>query len=393
MIEQVKGTRNIHSEDAQVYLFILNTFLNTFNSSGYEYTELPIIEHKELFTKSIGESSEIVTKQMYEFIDKGNRELVLRPEGTASVVRFHNEFYKNDSKKYSYFGKMYRYENPQKNRYREFHQAGAEIIGTIDIFSDIQIVHSSILFLHRLGIKADLHINSIGTIDYRAKYVSELLDYLITNKENLSEDSRDKLENNTLRVLDSNNPEDREVINKAPSILGYLNDDSTNNYLQIKKELDSLSIKYVEDSNLVRGLDYYNDLTFEFKVNGLAVGGGGRYDKLSQILKLGNSEGVGVAFGVDRLMSLIATDDSKATIISLIGSTIETINKVSVELFNNNINHSLPVRISKENTQYKNAVNNKSDIVINCNERTIKLINSKETFPYNIDPLRDLIWK
>ena len=391
MIEQVKGTRNIHSEDAQVYLFILNTFLNTFNSSGYEYTELPIIEHKELFTKSIGESSEIVTKQMYEFTDKGNRELVLRPEGTASVVRFHNEFYKNDSKKYSYFGKMYRYENPQKNRYREFHQAGAEIIGTIDIFSDIQIVQSSIRFLNRLGIKADLHINSIGTIDDRAKYVSELLDYLKTNKENLSEDSRDKLENNTLRVLDSNNPEDREVINKAPSILGYLNDDSTNNYLQLKKELDSLGIQYVEDSNLVRGLDYYNDLTFEFKVNGLAVGGGGRYDKLSQILKLGNSEGVGVAFGVDRLMSLIDTDDSKATKISLIGSTIETINKVSAELINNNINHCLPVRISKENTQYKNAVNNKSDIVINCNERTIKLINSKETFPYNIDTLRDLI--
>jgi len=391
MIEQVKGTRNIHSEDAQVYLFILNTFLNTFNSSGYEYTELPIIEHKELFTKSIGESSEIVTKQMYEFIDKGNRELVLRPEGTASVVRFHNEFYKNDSKKYSYFGKMYRYENPQKNRYREFHQAGAEIIGTIDIFSDIQIVQSSIRFLNRLGINADLHINSIGTIDDRAKYVTELLDYLKTNKENLSEDSRDKLENNTLRVLDSNNPEDKEVINKAPSILGFLNDDSTNNYLQLKKELDSLGIQYVEDSNLVRGLDYYNDLTFEFKVNGLAVGGGGRYDKLSQILKLGNSEGVGVAFGVDRLMSLIDTNDSKATKISLIGSTIETINEVSAELISNNINHCLPVRISKENTQYKNAVNIKSDIVINCNERTIKLINSKETFPYNIDTLRDLI--
>lgn len=391
MIEQVKGTRNIHSEDAQVYLFIFNTFLNTFNSSGYEYIELPIIEHKELFTKSIGESSEIVTKQMYEFLDKGDRELVLRPEGTASVVRFHNEFYKNDSKKYSYFGKMYRYENPQKNRYREFHQAGAEIVGTIDIFSDLQIIQSSIRFLNRLGIKADLHINSIGTIDDRSKYVSELLDYLTANKENLSKDSQDKLEKNTLRVLDSNNSEDKDVINKAPSIVGYLNDDSRNNYLHIKKELDLLGIKYIEDSNLVRGLDYYNDLTFEFKVNGLAVGGGGRYDKLSQILKLGNSEGIGVAFGVDRLMSLIDDNVSKESKISLIGSTVETINEISSELTNNNINHILPVRISKENTQYKNAVNNKSDIVINCNERTIKFINSKETFPYNIDTLRELI--
>ena len=391
MIEQVKGTRNIHSEDAQVYLFIFNTFLNTFNSSGYEYTELPIIEHKELFTKSIGESSEIVTKQMYEFIDKGDRELVLRPEGTASVVRFHNEFYKNESKKYSYFGKMYRYENPQKNRYREFHQAGAEIIGTIDIFSDLQIIHTSIRLLNNLGIKADLHINSIGTIDDRTKYVSELLDYLTANKENLSKDSQDKLTNNTLRVLDSNNPEDKAVINKAPSILGYLNDDSRNNYLQIKKELDLLGVQYKEDSNLVRGLDYYNDLTFEFKVNDLAIGGGGRYDKLSQILKLGNSEGVGVAFGVDRLMSLIGNNAGKEIKISLIGSSVGTINEISSELINNDINHILPVRISKENTQYKNAVNNNSDIVINCNERTIKLVNSKETFPYNIDTLRDLI--
>ena len=391
MIEQVKGTRNIHSEDAQVYLFIFNTFLNTFNSSGYEYTELPIIEHKELYTKSIGESSEIVTKQMYEFIDKGDRELVLRPEGTASVVRFHNEFYKNESKKYSYFGKMYRYENPQKNRYREFHQAGAEIIGTIDIFSDLQIIHTSIRFLNNLGIKADLHINSIGTIDDRTKYVSELLDYLTANKENLSKDSQDKLTNNTLRVLDSNNPEDKAVINKAPSILGYLNDDSRNNYLQIKKELDLLGVQYKEDSNLVRGLDYYNDLTFEFKVNDLAIGGGGRYDKLSQILKLGNSEGVGVAFGVDRLMSLIGNNAGKEIKISLIGSSVGTINEISSELINNDINHILPVRLSKENTQYKNAVNNNSDIVINCNERTIKLVNSKETFPYNIDTLRDLI--
>ncbi len=286
---------------------------------------------------------------------------------------------------------MYRYENPQKNRYREFHQAGAEIIGTIDIFSDLQIIQSSIRFLNSLGIKADLHINSIGTIDDRSKYVSELLDYLIANKENLSKDSQDKLENNTLRVLDSNNPEDKDVINKAPSILGYLSDDSANNYLQIKKELDSLGVQYKEDSNLVRGLDYYNDLTFEFKVNGLAVGGGGRYDKLSQILKLGNSEGVGVAFGVDRLMSLVGNNPNKETKISLIGSTVGTIDEISSELINNNINHILPVRISKENTQYRNAVNNKSDIVINCNERTIKLINSKETFPYNIGTLRDLI--
>ena len=165
MIEQVKGTRNLFGAESEKYIHIFNAFCDAFVDYGYEFVELPILEHKELFIKSIGENSEIVTKQMYEFKDKGDRSLVLRPEATASVVRFHNEFFKNESKKYAYFGKMYRYESPQKNRYREFIQAGAELIGTIDDFSELQILKSSINFLEKLNIKAKLNINTIGSIE------------------------------------------------------------------------------------------------------------------------------------------------------------------------------------------------------------------------------------
>ena len=189
MIEQVKGTRNLFGAESEKYIHIFNTFSDAFVDYGYELVELPILEHKELFIKSIGENSEIVTKQMYEFKDKGDRSLVLRPEATASVVRFHNEFFKNESKKYSYFGKMYRYESPQKNRYREFIQAGAELIGTIDDFSELQILKSSINFLEKLDIKAKLNINTIGSIEERKLYIKalpkNLPDYISVDISNL----------------------------------------------------------------------------------------------------------------------------------------------------------------------------------------------------------------
>ena len=185
MIDQVKGTRNLYGKDIDNYLHIRDKFLNCYASYGYKFVELPNIEHKDLFTKSIGENSEIVTKQMYEFEDKAGRSLVLRPEGTASVVRYHNEFHKDQSNKYSYFGKMYRYENPQKNRYREFHQAGAELIGTLDNYSDVQLIKSSFRFLNSLELNFKLKINTIGSVDERKEYVSVLKKYFDKNKKDL----------------------------------------------------------------------------------------------------------------------------------------------------------------------------------------------------------------
>ena len=390
MIEQVKGTRNLYGLDAEKYLYIYDIFRKSFNTYGYDLIELPTIEYKELFNKSIGENSEIVTKQMYEFKDKGNRDLVLRPEATASVVRFHNEFFKNESKKYSYFGKMFRYENPQKNRYREFIQAGAEIVGTIDEYSNLQILKSSIRFLSLLNIKSKLNLNTIGTKEEREKYIRELDKYFSKNKRELSKESVDKIGKNTLRILDSNDPFDNQIIDLAPVIYDFLSNETLSLYETFKKELKTNGIDFVENPKLVRGLDYYNDLTFEFVANGTVVGGGGRYDSLSEILGLGKLSGIGVAFGVDRLINTIRSIPSK-TRVMLIAQNLSDLNLVSSKLDKAGINYLLPVRDSKENTQYKEAIKNNVDYVVNCSENTIKNINNNESIKFNISNLRKLL--
>ena len=390
MIEQVKGTRNLYGQEAQKYLHIYDIFRSSFNTYGYDLIELPTIEHKELFDKSIGENSEIVTKQMYEFKDKGNRDLVLRPEATASVVRFHNEFFKNESKKYSYFGKMFRYENPQKNRYREFVQAGAEIVGTIDEYSNLQILKTSIRFLKLLKVNSKLNINTIGTAEEREEYISELDKYFNKNKKELSKESVDKIGKNTLRILDSNDPFDKQIIDLAPLIYDFLSDETLAQYETFKKELTKEGIDFVENPKLVRGLDYYNDLTFEFVANGTVVGGGGRYDSLSEILGLGKLSGVGVAFGVDRLINIVTSIPSK-TRVMLIAQNLSDLNLVSSKLDKAGIGYLLPVRDSKENTQYKEAIKNNVDYVINCSENTIKNINNNESIKFNISNLRKLL--
>ena len=390
MIEQVKGTRNLYGLEAEKYLYIYDIFRKSFNTYGYDLIELPTIEYKELFNKSIGENSEIVTKQMYEFKDKGNRDLVLRPEATASVVRFHNEFFKNESKKYSYFGKMFRYENPQKNRYREFIQAGAEIVGTIDEYSNLQILKSSIRFLSLLNIKSKLNLNTIGTKEEREKYIRELDKYFSKNKRELSKESVDKIGKNTLRILDSNDPFDNQIIDLAPVIYDFLSNETLSLYETFKKQLKANSIDFVENPKLVRGLDYYNDLTFEFVANGTVVGGGGRYDSLSEILGLGKLSGIGVAFGVDRLINTIRSIPSK-TKVMLIAQNLSDLTLVSSRLDKAGINYLLPVRDSKENTQYKEAIKNNVDYVINCSENTIKNINNNESIKFNISNLRKLL--
>ena len=390
MIEQVKGTRNLYGLDAQKYLYIYDIFRSSFNSYGYDLIELPTIEHKELFNKSIGENSEIVTKQMYEFKDKGNRDLVLRPEATASVVRFHNEFFKNESKKYSYFGKMFRYENPQKNRYREFIQAGAEIVGTIDKYSDLQILKTSIRFLSLLKINSKLNINTIGTKEEREEYIRELDKYFIKNKNELSKESVDKIGKNTLRILDSNDPFDNQITDLAPVIYDFLSNETLDQYETFKKDLINEGIDFTENPKLVRGLDYYNDLTFEFIANGTVVGGGGRYDGLSEILGLGKISGVGVAFGVDRLINTVNSTPHKIKVM-LIAQNLSDMNFVSTKLDKAGINYLLPVRDSKENTQYKEAIKNNVDYVINCSENTIKNINNNESMKFNISNLRKLL--
>ena len=385
MIEQVKGTRNIANEDSAKFLHVKNSFINKFSDYGYKYIQTPLLEYKELFDKSIGESSEIVTKQMYELKDKGGRDLVLRPEGTSSVVRYHAEFNKDNTSKYSYFGSMFRYENPQKNRYREFNQAGAEIVGLIDIYSDFQIINDSLNFIDNLLPGTKLKINTIGSTEDREAYVKVLYEYFSKNKDKLSKESLEKIENNTLRILDSNNSEDKEIINNAPTINEYINSDSKENFESLLRLLDNSQINYEIDNSLVRGLDYYNDLTFEFHTEeSVVVGGGGRYDNLSKILSIGNFNGVGVAFGVERIMNLISEIETSSKYY-LLGTSIDNLTKYSKILDENNINYNKPSRVSKENSQFKEAKKLNAKYLINADEDTIKNLITNETKAFDIE--------
>ena len=385
MIEQVKGTRNIANDDSAKFLHVKNTFTNKFSDYGYKYIQTPLLEYKELFDKSIGESSEIVTKQMYELKDKGGRDLVLRPEGTSSVVRYHAEFNKDNTSKYSYFGSMFRYENPQKNRYREFNQAGAEIVGLIDIYSDFQIINDSLNFINNLLPGTTLKINTIGSIEDREAYVKVLYEYFSKNKEKLSNESLEKIENNTLRILDSNNSEDREIISNAPTINEYINTHSKENFESLLRLLDNSQINYEIDYSLVRGLDYYNDLTFEFHTEeSVVVGGGGRYDNLAKILSIGDFNGVGVAFGVERIMNLLS-EIKISSKYYLLGTNIDNLTKYSKILDENNINYNKPSRVSKENSQFKEAKKLNAEYLINADEDTIKNLITNETEAFDIE--------
>ena len=385
MIEQVKGTRNIANNDSAKFLHVKNTFINKFSDYGYKYIQTPLLEYKELFDKSIGESSEIVTKQMYELKDKGGRDLVLRPEGTSSVVRYHAEFNKDITSKYSYFGSMFRYENPQKNRYREFNQAGAEIVGLIDIYSDFQIINDSLNFINNLLPETTLKINTIGSIEDREAYVKVLYEYFSKNKEKLSNESLEKIENNTLRILDSNNLQDREIISNAPTINEYINTHSKENFESLLRLLDNSQINYEIDYSLVRGLDYYNDLTFEFHTEeSVVVGGGGRYDNLAKILSIGDFNGVGVAFGVERIMNLLS-EIKISSKYYLLGTNIDNLTKYSKILDENNINYNKPSRVSKENSQFKEAKKLNAEYLINADEDTIKNLITNETEAFDIE--------
>ncbi|RPH15429.1 MAG: histidine--tRNA ligase [Acidimicrobiaceae bacterium TMED210] len=385
MIEQVKGTRNIANEDSAKFLHVKNNFINKFFDYGYKYIQTPLLEYKELFDKSIGESSEIVTKQMYELKDKGGRDLVLRPEGTSSVVRYHAEFNKDNTSKYSYFGSMFRYESPQKNRYREFNQAGAEIVGLIDVYSDFQIINDSLNFINNLLPGTTLKINTIGSTEDREAYVKVLYNYFSKNKDKLSKESLEKIENNTLRILDSNNSDDSEIINNAPTINEHINNASKASFDNLLNLLKIFQINYEIDYSLVRGLDYYNDLTFEFHTEeNVVVGGGGRYDNLAKILSIGEFNGVGVAFGVERIVNLLSEIEI-STKYYLLGTNIDNLIKYSKILDENNINYNKPSRISKENSQFKEAKKLNAEYLINADEDTIKNLKTNETKAFDIE--------
>lgn len=315
--QRPKGTNDILPGESEKWQTIEQTARKLFNQYQFHEIRTPIFEHIEVISRSVGDTTDIVTKEMYDFHDKGDRHITLRPEGTAPIVRSFVEnklFGPEHQKPYKvyYMGPMFRYERPQKGRLRQFHQIGVEVFGSDNPATDVETMAMALQFFRELGIKdLRLVINSLGDQETRTSYRQALIDYLTPFKEQLSADSNRRLLENPLRVLDSKDEKDKAVVAGAPSILDYLSETAQKHFEAVTKMLDALNIAYEIDSNMVRGLDYYTHTIFEIMSDDPKMGAqsticaGGRYNQL--VAELGGPEtaGFGFAMGFERLLMIL----------------------------------------------------------------------------------------
>ena len=314
-LQKPKGTQDILPADSAKWQYVENVARETFKKYNYGEIRTPMFEHYEVISRSVGDTTDIVTKEMYDFHDKGDRHITLRPEGTAPVVRSYveNKLFAPEVQKpvkVYYIGSMFRYERPQAGRLREFHQLGVECFGSKNPATDVETIAMAYQLFNTLGIKeVTLHLNSLGNTESRLAYRQALIDYLIPMRDTLSKDSQRRLDENPLRVLDSKEKEDKVAVENAPSILDYLDDESQAHFDEVRAMLDSLNIPYVIDTNMVRGLDYYNHTIFEFITtidkSELTICAGGRYDSLVEYFGGPETAGFGFGLGLERLLLVI----------------------------------------------------------------------------------------
>lgn len=314
-LQKPKGTQDILPADSAKWQYVENVARETFKKYNYGEIRTPMFEHYEVISRSVGDTTDIVTKEMYDFHDKGDRHITLRPEGTAPVVRSYveNKLFAPEVQKpvkVYYIGSMFRYERPQAGRLREFHQLGVECFGSKNPATDVETIAMAYQLFNTLGIKeVTLHLNSLGNTDSRLAYRQALIDYLTPMRDTLSKDSQRRLDENPLRVLDSKEKEDKVAVENAPSILDYLDDESQAHFDEVRAMLDSLNIPYVIDTNMVRGLDYYNHTIFEFITtidkSELTICAGGRYDSLVEYFDGPETAGFGFGLGLERLLLVI----------------------------------------------------------------------------------------
>lgn len=314
-LQKPKGTQDILPGDSAKWQYVEGFARKVFARYNYDEIRTPIFEHYEVISRSVGDTTDIVTKEMYDFYDKGDRHITLRPEGTAPVVRSYveNKLFAPEVQKpvkLYYMGSMFRYERPQAGRLREFHQIGAECFGSSNPATDVEMIAMAAQFFKEIGItNVSLELNTLGNPESRAAYRQALIDYLSPLKANLSADSQRRLEENPLRVLDSKEPEDKVAVEGAPSILDYLDEESSAYFAAVRSMLETLQIPYVINTNMVRGLDYYNHTIFEFttEVAGsqLTICAGGRYDGLVAYFGGPETPGVGFGMGLERLLLVL----------------------------------------------------------------------------------------
>ena len=314
-LQKPKGTQDILPADSAKWQYVENVARETFKKYNYGEIRTPMFEHYEVISRSVGDTTDIVTKEMYDFHDKGDRHITLRPEGTAPVVRSYveNKLFAPEVQKpvkVYYIGSMFRYERPQAGRLREFHQLGVECFGSKNPATDVETIAMAYQLFNTLGIKdVTLHLNSLGNTESRLAYRQALINYLTPMRESLSKDSQRRLDENPLRVLDSKEKEDKVAVENAPSILDYLDEESQAHFDEVRTMLDSLNIPYVIDTNMVRGLDYYNHTIFEFITtidkSELTICAGGRYDSLVEYFGGPETAGFGFGLGLERLLLVL----------------------------------------------------------------------------------------
>lgn len=282
---------------------------NTAREFGYQEIRTPIYERTELFDRGVGETSDIVTKEMFTFEDKGGRMMSLRPEGTSAVIRsfIENNLAQSGSvHKFFYIEPMFRYERPQSGRYRQHHQFGVEAIGVAGPEQDAEVIDLLYQVYRKLGIQdVKVNLNTVGDVESRLKFKAALLDYLRPHLDVLSEDSKVRFEKNPLRILDSKDPKDKEIVAGAPSILHYLTTAAKHHFQELCRLLDLIHIPYIINDKIVRGLDYYNKTVFEFITGPTTLGGGGRYDGLIANFQGPDLPSVGFGTGLERVLQIL----------------------------------------------------------------------------------------
>jgi len=309
------GTHDILPPDTDRWIEVVSVFARRAARYGYGLVVTPVFEHREVFQR-VGESTDVVRKEMYEFLDKGGRAMALRPEGTAPVVRAFVQHRPTPPWKVWYLAPLFRYERPQKGRYRQHWQVGVEALGVDDPDVDVEVIALLEGYLRELGLERwSLRLNSMGDPASRRSYVELLREHLLGHAGDLGDDFRDRVQDNPLRILDSKNEEWQDVIERAPQLTEHLGTESRTHFEAVQRGLDALGVDYELDPRLVRGFDYYTSTTFEFVSDALdaaqnAVGGGGRYDQLAEEMGGPRTPGIGFGVGIERL--LIVADAEQA---------------------------------------------------------------------------------
>ena len=367
-LKTIRGMPDLYDEDVERISIVENICLETFKSFNFQEFRTPIVENKTLFQRSVGESSDIIQKEVYEFEDRNGEILCLRPEGTAGLVRalITNGLMNDEIKKFFYLGPMFRYERPQKGRKRQFFQAGAELIGEESTKSDVEIILLAKTILEKLNVKYTLEINYLGKEDSLNAYRSYLRKYLQNFKDELSEKVYSRLQRNPIRAIDSKDSNIQEIFKKSSDISDFLKKEEKESFERTIKSLKDLKIDFNLNKNLVRGLDYYTGTVFEFTVDGLgaqnAVIGGGRYDNLIKDLGGRDLPAIGFALGIDRLAEIInvttrkkdifigSVDDDSINFAQYIGNKLrENIEGIVVENYLGNAN--VAKQLKKANSQ------------------------------------------